>query len=757
MKKFISILYFLLLSTAVFSQSVNINQQSIIRPNRGNYITVIQNGQAKRVSEGEFRDTLKFDFEDKFYPSVVTNVQPINNASTLRGYYVKGTQDSIYKIDSKGKSLFIGFNGRQNKTAFTYAALSTSAAIGESLQLPTGEAITKVSTKKWLSNKVMGTSTPALYTLVSGDTISNEGATWKNPNISVVSGQTVDFVLKNGIWRPVKDFLSIEDFGGKADDEIDDTPAANKSITYQRYIKFSKGKYYMNLTINVDSVEINSDGQNQTYIFGMPNVVKNVIEVNYCYLGNSAPKRRNVTIRNVTINGNRLNNATPVDDLTGWGLAITNCDNFKCDNVNVRNCFYGFGLFITSEFAQVRASVDSCGYVVNTPYPTGAIGFDINSCNNGYFEVIANKCKIGARMLDNCTNNTMNVKCSETAFTGFIYGNQSVNKSFNNTINVEINQGCSTNGVNIGNNIKSSKVTAKVMGVLGYAINVSGDTSTAYNDFDFNTTDCRNLSTIFSASKNKVKIRSKNGGLSQGVGGVFDIVVNGQDNDIDYIIDANPSNLVRGGQFSATATGNTIRKIEIGVVQKMATANNKNRSTVFSAVDTLTATTTLNLFDDVNLYHITGTSGIQFFQFGIPNRIYTFYFTGVSTLIHSAGNLKLLDGQNYTTKAGESITLICESFNVFREIGRSTVTLRGSASVNITSLVAGTPQTQNFTITGAIAGQKVLFFDTGGTVLSSTVTVSKAYVSASNTVTLEFSRSSGTTANVTGTLQLEVK
>ena len=83
--------------------------------------------------------------------------------------------------------------------------------------------------------------------------------------------------------------------------------------------------------------------------------------------------------------------------------------------------------------------------------------------------------------------------------------------------------------------------------------------------------------------------------------------------------------------------------------------------------------------------------------------------------------------------------------------------INSNASVNITSLVAGTPQTQNFTVTGVTTGQKVTVYDTAGTVLSSTVVISKAYVSAANTVTLEFNRLSGSTADVTGNLQIEVK
>lgn len=113
---------------------------------------------------------------EKLYPTIVTNVLPTNNAVELRGYYVRGTQDSIYKISSKGVSLFVGFIGRQTKTANSYAALSTSAAIGESLLLPTGEYITKVSVKKWLANKVISNTVPPKTYIVNSDTIDNSFA-----------------------------------------------------------------------------------------------------------------------------------------------------------------------------------------------------------------------------------------------------------------------------------------------------------------------------------------------------------------------------------------------------------------------------------------------------------------------------------------------------------------------------------------------------------------------------------------------------
>ena len=57
MKKFLSvtILFFSLMS-ACFSQ-VNLNQQAVIRPNDGNFFTVLQNGLAKRVNQKELQDT----------------------------------------------------------------------------------------------------------------------------------------------------------------------------------------------------------------------------------------------------------------------------------------------------------------------------------------------------------------------------------------------------------------------------------------------------------------------------------------------------------------------------------------------------------------------------------------------------------------------------------------------------------------------------------------------------------------------------
>jgi hypothetical protein len=56
---------------------VNLNQQAIVRPNRANMITVLQNGLAKRMNQGEFEDSLKVKFKNDSFANVFGNLERV--------------------------------------------------------------------------------------------------------------------------------------------------------------------------------------------------------------------------------------------------------------------------------------------------------------------------------------------------------------------------------------------------------------------------------------------------------------------------------------------------------------------------------------------------------------------------------------------------------------------------------------------------------------------------------------------------------
>ena len=278
MRKIFFALFFLLLGVSVSAQQKFSDLPQAKSTDDVEFLVGLNN-KSYRLK----KDSLSAVADEKFYPTVVTNVLPINNAAELRGYYVKGTQDSLYKITSKGVAFFIGFNGRQTKTAISYAALSTSAAIGESLVLPTGEMITKVAAKKWNANKVFGSGTPSLTYLVNGDTISNTKAVWENP-LSVIAGETTKFIYVDQVWTPAAGKLYVNDFGAKFN--RDNADAFTKNLQYlqansgaKKVITFKSGRYAMSSAplssgSGRDSIFLQGDGlveivDTGTYTFAM--------------------------------------------------------------------------------------------------------------------------------------------------------------------------------------------------------------------------------------------------------------------------------------------------------------------------------------------------------------------------------------------------------------------------------------------------------------------------------------------------------
>lgn len=71
---------------------------------------------------------------------------------------------------------------------------------------------------------------------------ATEKTVWKNKSISAISGQTVDFILKNNSWKPQKGYLDALDFGFIGDGVTNNQAACNKIYNYYSVTSANNGE-----------------------------------------------------------------------------------------------------------------------------------------------------------------------------------------------------------------------------------------------------------------------------------------------------------------------------------------------------------------------------------------------------------------------------------------------------------------------------------------------------------------------------------
>lgn len=424
---------------------------------------------------------------------------------------------------------------------------------------------------------------------------------------------------------------------------------------------------------------------------GVPNPITglpNVIEIGECALGNAANTYQRVSVIGMTLDGNYANNTAPTTDLFGHGLIATKISNLVIDDVVAKNCFLtGIDVVINSNYARVNARVENCGNA--TVYGGHYPNFDINSSKYGEFDVTSVGGYYGARMLDNCWNNTFTARIYNPSFTGFVYNNQSVNASYANIINVSVVDGCgSGQGVSIGSNCSNSQINATVRNVAGVGVltgGASASTGTTSNIFNINTFNCGSAGLNVAAHSyyNIFNVCSKQDGRAGSPGNSFAVDVDGGDsNQFTVNIQEGATPQVRGFVFRSGATGNTLIDLIfdsnlVEAINDLGTNNYIHRATYYPT-SSIASSNIVNLPFYGSMFSITGTTGIA----GIANnntnrgRQVTLTFDGNVSLAQKSAapgsNLMLAGSTAFNATANDTITFISNGTD-WIEISRTVI------------------------------------------------------------------------------------
>lgn len=204
--------------------------------------------------------------------------------------------------------------------------------------------ITYIGGNKWRADIVEGSATPLISITSGTQKIDFSNAVWKNTNISVVIGQTVDYSYQNNSWKPIKGNLSIMDYGADNTGAIDISAAFARALVYEKRIYFPKGTYRIDAALLTTLKEIEIIGETQDSV--ILNVYGGVTPFTIgsdAYVA-SASSPNNVIFRNLKI------------------IDITNTSDIAINNkgvaeLNIENCtFVNFNVQVQTEGAYSRST-----------------------------------------------------------------------------------------------------------------------------------------------------------------------------------------------------------------------------------------------------------------------------------------------------------------------------------------------------------------------------------------------------------------
>lgn len=281
------------------------------------------------------------------------------------------------------------------------------------------------------------------------------------------SASTVDFVqagagaVTRTSQNKMRDIFAAKDFGVVADGLTNDTAAwataVAAAIVASAALFHPGGISLATVSMRGNDVAVYGPGSSVATI-KHPNVATtNVLELGDTASGNAATAYSGITVRGLTLDGNRAVIAAPATDLVGHGLPLTKISDFHLSDVRVVNCHNaGVGIFINSNYGFFDVYVENCGNVTTT-----GPGFDINSSKYLTGRFVSKDCYDGGRVLDNCWGCEIVGSVTNATRTGFIYNNQSTNESYNNDLRVTVDT-CGGNGWTIGPNCHDSNLTCIV-------------------------------------------------------------------------------------------------------------------------------------------------------------------------------------------------------------------------------------------------------------------------------------------------------
>lgn len=387
----------------------------------------------------------------------------------------------------------------------------------------------------------------------------------------------------------MQETISVKDYGATGDGTTDDTAALvaayNHCVAAGKTLYFPAGTYRAWLVITASNVSIRGDGSATTTI-KLPDAATHTITVEAgpgtasgvpCVLdfgqigaGNSATVRSGAHISGLTLDGNKANTTGPATDLFGWGMAFTKYSDVTYDDIVVNNCHAGgIGTFINSNHHNgTNWVVTGCGFNIGHP------GFDVNSSKYSRWAGIIVSCRDGARLLDNCWLDRLDVVVYNATNSGFIYTNQldatpgAGNYSIDNLVNAQIYDGCTSGGVQIGYKCYNSQLNIICETVTGQGINELKPT----DQLDVSKGNVITLTTrkgdvgacTIGGNNSTWIINSQEDAQTGAVGDFYAVAVTGKNNNLNLLIDnGTRTATIRGISFASGADSNYVSALQL--------------------------------------------------------------------------------------------------------------------------------------------------------------------------------------------------
>lgn len=500
--------------------------------------------------------------------------------------------------------------------------------------------------------------------------------------------------------------VNVLDYGVVADDATNNSvalAAALAAVPVNGTLYFPAGVYRGYLIVYRSDITILGAGSASTILKlpnncptitvphdGVPNPITglpNVIELGECALGNAANTYSNITVKGITLDGNYANNTAPTVDLFGHGLIATKVSNLVLEDIVAKNCFLtGIDVVINSNYARVDARVVDCGnaLVYGGRYPN----FDINSSKYGKFNVVSSGGYYGARMLDNCWANTLNVEIYNPSITGLVYNNQSVNQSYGNIINANVVDGCTSGqGVSIGANCRNSQINANIYSAAGVGFFVDGGVGTPASGNIFNITTYQSgAAGVYAGANctyNRFNVVSKEDGRGGAPGDYFAVDFDGADNNqLTVVVQEGSVGQVRGVVFRAGATNNHLVDLKfdpnlVEAINDLGTGNFINWPSG-SPTSAIASASAISIPFSGTLFQISGAVGMVTITAGntYQGRVVTLRFQSNPVVNHKSAspgsNIVLAGSANFNATAGDTLTLICDGTD-WVEIARTVI------------------------------------------------------------------------------------
>jgi hypothetical protein len=513
--------------------------------------------------------------------------------------------DDVTRVSIDGAALAFVASGRAEK-AMGAAELAAASATAAGRYFPTRLAGETGSSTGQLFSTDDGAGNVIYYRRVDAGSIevgrALTPAAMQGPSGSSRVGfrQDADDAVDETVQTVLRQRVSVKSFGAIGDGVTNDRAAVLKAYRHavlkKKSLYFPAGVYRCWLVIEDEGVVIEGDGSART-ILKLPDGAQHTIPDNNagsgptatgtpCVLdfgmighGNDATPRVGAHLSGLTLDGNRAATAAPALDLFGWGLAFTAYSSVTYDDIVVVNCHAGgIGTFINSNYHRgSNWQVSRSGYTLGHP------GFDVNSSKYSVWSGVVDSCREGARMLDNCRNNALDVSIASCDRTGFIYGNQIApnapgtgNFCENNDIAVRVDGGCSVAGVQIGAKCASGTLSATIANVQGVGIQESRQAAAGDNPrgINYRVTTIRGGrgSCIIGGDSGIWDIISIDDGQSVATGTTWAIDVFG-DSNILSVAYQDTAGKLRGIQFNAGADGTRLLAYtHRGSVQPLADA-----------------------------------------------------------------------------------------------------------------------------------------------------------------------------------------